>query len=596
MDVPAGRLRVLLVSLALRAGSVVSIEEISERLWGIDPPSGARATVRTYVKRLRRVLDGSLRGSASVISSEYGGYRLRREAVVVDVDRFRTLTARAANAPDRRSEAEFLDAALQLWRGEALSGVVSRSLATTVAPAMEEQRLTALHRRVVLRLQDGAGAGEELPLLREILAKDPYQERFWALLIQALHAAGRQAEALREYGRCREVLADGLGADPGAELRALHRSILAGDPAPPPPARRSPQTDAPAQEPARSSLLLPAPMQLPPDISSFVGRAAELATLTALSDPGGTAGSLTVVDGPPGVGKTGFAVHWAHRHRADYPDGRLYADLQGYGAKDSAQPADVLRSFLLGLGVPAEEVPDREESRSALLRSLLAGRRMLVVLDNVRCGEQVRPLLPGGASTVLVTSRNQMRGLVAGDGAFRLTLPPLPAPAAAELLRRLTPPPHAPFARHSPAELAELAELCWRLPLTLRTVAERLERRPEGGPARLVAEIREAGEPLSVLGGSESRTDMRTVLSWSVEALTPDAAGLFRRLCAGARAGATLFTAADVAALLAVPPERAERLLDELAEQHLLAHHRCGEYGLILPVGRSLAVRQPLTA
>lgn len=595
LGIPAGRQRTLLAALALRPGHVLSMEEIAERLWGIDPPSSSRVTIRTYVKRLRRVLDGALGSATSVITSEHGGYRLRRDAAVVDADLFRVLITRAASAGDHRAEAQLLDEALALWRGEALSGVVSESLVASVAPAMEEERLAALHRRIDLCLEEGGTTADHLPMLRELLAKDPLQERFWAQLLQTLYLSGRQAEALREYERCRQLLADSLGTDPGTELRQLHQRILAGDSVPP---LAGQSNDTPPHESAGSEHCRPpTPMQLPPDIRCFVGRSSELDTLSALLANEGPTGSLTVVDGPAGVGKTGLAVHWAHRNRMRYPDGQLYADLHGYGPKDPVEAAVVLRAFLRTLGVPSEEVPDREESRSALFRSLLSDRRMLVVLDNARCGEQIRPLLPGGASTVLVTSRNQMRGLVAGDGAFRVSVPPLSSTAATELLRRLIPPRNYPFTE---PRLTELAELCWRSPLLLRTVAERLTRHPGVRPAGVIAEIREAPEPLGVLPGSEDRTDMRTVLSWSLDALTPAALRLFRLLCGQSEAGATCFVADEAATLLSVPPNVACRVLDELAEQHLLTFHECcGGYWFSLPVAHPAApstVREPLSA
>ena len=614
LGIPAGQQRTLLASLALRPGHVLSMEEIAERLWGIDPPSASRVTIRTYVKRLRRVLDGALgsAGSAtSVITTEHGGYQLRRDAAVVDADRFRALTARAAAAGDHRTEAQFLDQALALWRGEALSGVTSESLVTNVAPAMEEERLAALHRRIDLCLEQGATAGY-LPLLRELLAKDPLQERFWAQLLQTLYLSGRPAEALREYERCRQILADSLGTDPGVELRQLHQRILAGVPA------FLPLSEAPAsvglssvaptpdgtdeatptetydREPGYRRLA--APMQLPPDVSTFVGRVSELDALTSLltsEESDAPTSTLAVVDGPAGVGKTGFAVHWAHREKFRYPDGQLYADLHGYGPKDPVEPTVLLRSFLLGLGVSDEQIPDGEESRSALLRSVLAGRRMLLVLDNARSPEQVRPLLPGGANVVLVTSRNQLRGLVAGDGAVRVSVPPLSPSASAELLRRLIPPRNHPFTE---PRLAELAELCWRSPLLLRAVAERLTRHSGVRPAGVIEEIREAAEPLSVLLGSEDRTNMRTVLSWSFDALTPAAIRLFHLLCFQAEAvGGTCFDVDEAAALLSVPAGVAGRVLDELAEQHLLTFHECGGYGFSLPVACPPVTCSPVT-
>jgi DNA-binding SARP family transcriptional activator len=570
LTVPAGRPRTLLAALALRHGQVVPVEEIMERLWGDDPPAAARTTIRGHVKRLRRVLDGSHDDARSVIDGERGGYRLSTERVTVDTTEFRN-RARGATAlgtaagPD--AEAAALDGALALWRGPALAGIDAPSLHQDVVPSLEELRLRAIHRRIEIGLEREDPA-DHIPRLRETLAVDPLQERFWAQLILALYRSGRPAEALREYEKCRRLLGERLGVDPGLELRELHQRILVGGPA----LTAAARPGTPSGGPGRY-----VPRQLPAGDVPFVGRTDELAALDReLLDGNGPAahrtGRVLLLDGPAGIGKTALAVHWANRRQERFPDGQVYLDLNGFSADRPMSVADALQALLVGLGAAQNDLPSGTHERSALLRSALAGRRILLVLDNALCPEQIRPLLPGPTGTTLVTSRNQLRGLVVRNGARRLTLPPLDPEQAVVLLHALL-----PGHRTMPDSLRELSALCGGLPLALRILAERAALRPEVSLARLVDEIRSECEPLHLFGLGEDSTDLGAVMSWSLRGVTDAAARLHQAL---ARNAVVPMRAADAAVVLGVTERTADLLLDELTQIHLVERHGSDLYRL----------------
>ncbi|MER8070260.1 BTAD domain-containing putative transcriptional regulator [Streptomyces sp. NPDC094034] len=636
LTVSAGRQQTLLAALALHHGQIVPVDHIAECLWGIDPPASARTTIRSYIKRLRRVLDGARGTEESVIEAQRGGYRLSRELVSVDSTEFRERTEHAAAVavtagPD--AEAAALDSALALWRGPALSGIHGPSLHRDVLPSLEESRLRAVHRRIAigLELED---PGDHIPLLRQTLALDPLQERFWAQLMLALYRTGRSAEALREYERCRRLLGDRLGVDPGPELRELHQQMLVASPGLIASAGRAGvRTRVPVGMrtggPSRY-----VPRQLPAGDVPFTGRVEELAALDRQlpdmrRDVPGCTGNVLLLDGPAGVGKTALAIHWANGRQERYPGGQIYLDLEGFSTRDPLSPADALRALLIGLGVADNEVPGSVGERSALLRSELAGRRTLLLLDNVMCPEQIRPLLPGPAGTALVTSRNQLRGLVVRNGARRLTLAPFDHERSADLLNRLLG-ARRPAERPGPAERAvlderaaldELAALCGGLPLALRILAERAARQPEVSLRRLVTEIR-GEEPLNAFRLSEDGTDLDTVLSWSLKGLTEAAAGLYGVLAVveSARPLATTSTApttaaapdvapdaaeqgigpAEAAGLLGVSREEALRLLDELVQVHLVERYGSDRFrlpaGCLIRVPRTLARVLPVSA
>ncbi|MGZ3142168.1 BTAD domain-containing putative transcriptional regulator [Lentzea chajnantorensis] len=441
VPLPAGRSRVLLATLLLRPNQVVSIDALVDRLWDGEPPTPDRAhkTLHTVVMRLRRAL-----GEADCVRTSTGGYLAEVAVDALDLTRFRRLVA-----------AGELAAAVRLWRGPMLVDVRSGALHQHDVPLVTEEWLHALERRISADL-DAGRAAEVVPELRGLTAQHPFREAFWAQLVLALAMSGQQERALAAYREVRALLADELGVDPGDELRAVHQRVLAG----PVPARRT------------AAVLRPVPRQLPTTTPRFVGRSAELRDLTGLAAGDGLV--VAAITGTAGVGKTTLAVHWARGAADRFPDGQLYVNLRGFDRhREPVAPGDALSRFLEALGVPPDRIPAALDAQSALYRSLVAERRVLVLLDNARDPDHVRPLLPGPSSSfVLVTSRDRLTGLVVNEGARELALDVLtPAEARALIVSRLG-------ARRA-GDADELIRWCGGLPLALAIVAARVAQSPE---------------------------------------------------------------------------------------------------------------------
>jgi transcriptional regulator with XRE-family HTH domain len=340
------------------------------------------------------------------------------------------------------------------------------------------------------------------------------------------------------------------------------------------------------------------PRQLPGAVGSFTGRDAELAALTRLltAQPRGTASAALVISaigGTAGIGKTALAVHWAHKVARRFPDGQLYVNLRGY---DLAQPVpanEALAGFLAALGVPGPQIPADEADRAAAYRSALAGRRVLVVLDNARDTAQVRPLLPGEPGClVVVTSRDMLAGLVARDGARRMELDVLPLDDAVGLLRALI----GPRVDTEPRAAARLAGLCCCLPLALRVAAELAAARPALTLAALAGEFDRQGQLDALEAGGDPGTAVRSVFSWSCRYLSPGAARAFQ--LAGLHPGAD-FDGQAVAALTGSSTEAAARAITELARASLIHETGCSRYGmhdLLRAYAAELAAAQELEA
>jgi tetratricopeptide (TPR) repeat protein/DNA-binding XRE family transcriptional regulator len=322
-----------------------------------------------------------------------------------------------------------------------------------------------------------------------------------------------------------------------------------------------------------------APRQLPAAVPNFNGRTAELETLTQVLDNASAGGPgavvISAIGGTAGVGKTALAVHWAHRVAARFPDGQLYVNLRGYDPGEPMTPADALAGFLRDLGVSGQDIPAGEAQRAARYRSLLAGRRVLVILDNAGSAEQVRPLLPGaGSCCAVVTSRDALAGLVAREGATRLDLDLLPLADAIALLRDLI----GERARADPDAVATLAGQCCRLPLALRVAAELAAARPQAPLAALVGELACQQRRLGLLdAGGDPRTAVGAVFSWSYRRLDPAAARAFR--LAGLHPGADL-TPFAVAALTGTALNDGRGALDVLARAHLIQMTEPGRYAM----------------
>ncbi|MBL7253198.1 AfsR/SARP family transcriptional regulator [Paractinoplanes lichenicola] len=521
------RQRAVLAALACDAGRVVTAETLIDRVWGEAAPARARHTLQSHLARVRAALR---RGGADPLVRRSGGYLLDLPADRVDLLRFRALADQAHGDLGRLREA------VGLWRGEPLAGLAGE-WAASMRAAWDRERLAAVV----------AWAEVEDPVavigpLGALVQEQPLVEPVAVALMRALHAIGRTADALGQYEALRRRLADELGADPAPATQAAHAAVLTSN------------GDA-ATGPAE-----PAPAQLPADVAGFAGRAEALATLDKVP-------TLAVVGGSAGVGKTALALHWAHRAAARFPDGQLYVDLRGFGPDGTAMdPGEAVRGFLGALGVPAPRIPAEPAAQSALLRSRLAGKRLVLVLDNARDSDQVRPLLPGaGSCMTVVTSRNQLTGLVAADGAHPLWLDVLSPAEARELLDRRLGPDRTGA---EPAAGDAIIGLCARLPLALTLAVAHAVMQPRLGLAALADGLAGTRERWSTLTGDTPGTDVRAVFSWSYEALSPAAARLFRLL--GAHPGPD-FTPAAVG--------HAEELA-ELARASLITEHTPGRYRL----------------
>jgi DNA-binding SARP family transcriptional activator len=567
--VPRGRQRAVLAALLLRANHVVAVDELAEALWGPELPASARVSVQNYVARLR----GTLGVAGSRIATHPHGYLVRVEDGELDIARFEVLLGegRAAAREGRWLEAAGrAAAALALWRGEPLADADSEVLIAREGPRLAELRLQAAETRIDAELHLGR-PGEVIGELRQLAGEQPLRERLHALLMLALYRDSRQGEALAAYRQARAVLVEELGAEPGPELRQLHQQILAADPAL---ARTGPPTP-PATAAAPGGL---APRQLPAAVAGFTGRAAELAALAGMLDQAGAGGPGTVVisaiGGTAGVGKTALALHWAHQVAARFPDGQLYVNLRGFDpSANPATPAEAIRGFLDALGVPPGRIPPAPAAQAGLYRSLLAERRVLIVLDNARDEQQVRPLLPASpGSLVLVTSRSQLGGLAAADSARLISLDVL---SHAEAVHMLAARLGAARAGAEPGAASRIASLCACLPLALAVAAARAAARPGFSLAALADELADAAGRLDALDAGDPGSSVRAVFSWSARQLTGEAARMFRLL--GLHPGPDISVPA-AASLAALADADARRLLGELTRAHLIAEHHPGRF------------------
>ncbi len=529
VPVPAGRGRVLLATLLLRPNQFVPVDELVDRVWDGDPPTAGRGhkTLQMVVARLRTSL-----GAANRVRTSRGGYLVEVGQDELDLLRFRALV----------SSRDFT-AAAALWREPVLGNVRSDRLHRDDVPLLVGERLAVLEQRIEADLGRGR-AGELVAELRSLVAEHPLRETFWRQLMLALYRSGQQAEALAAYQEIRERLVGELGIDPGPPLRDLHERILRAD----------------VGNVARRVV----PRQLPAGVHNFVGRTEELAALTK-SD------GIVVVHGAGGVGKTALALRWAHEVRSEFPDGDLYLNLRGFDPE--AQPISPVRAaeiLLLGLGV--KTAPADEDARFALLRSELAERRLLLVLDNVASSRQVLPLLPGDSGVrVIITSRNQLRPLVARHSVTTTALRQLDDDESHALLAAVL---GAERLAAEPDAVREIAARCTGLPLALRVFAERVARFPDVPLREFVTELRT--ERLDALSDFED-VDVRAVFSWSYRALGEEEARMFRLL--SVHPGPD-FDVSAAAALADVTVAQARRLLERLVADHLVQSHSPGRYDL----------------
>jgi len=570
-SVPAAKQRILLAALLLARGSTVSSASLTEALWDEYPPPNAPAVIRTYVMRLRRALGPA--GARVIGRSPAWAVELHgaEELDVTEVDELWRAARAAGEAGDFRRASSLLARALGLWRGEPLADVPSDALTRREAGKLAELRLQLTEARIDADLRLGLH-GERVGELRQLVAEHPLREHFRAQLMLACYACGQQGAALEVYRDAHAILTEELGVEPGRELQELHHRILTADPD----LTSAAAVSSPPQEPAEGRVAAGAmqvaadhvlPRQLPAAPAGFAGRQPELRSLTACLDAGAGGGPVIVtISGTPGVGKTALALHWAHEVAQRFPDGQLYVNLRGFDASLApVTPDEAIAGFVESLGVAVSQVPAQLDTSAALYRSLLAGKRILVILDNARDEAQVRPLLPGSPTcVVLVTSRRELTGLVASEGARPLVLEILTAPEARQLLAgRLG----AARVAAEAAEASELISLCAYLPLALAIAAARAATRQPLSLTSLVGELRDIGHRLDGLEAGDEATNIKAVFSWSYRLLAEPAARMFRLL--GAHPGPDI--SADAAAsLAAVRAVAARSALAELVRAGLV--------------------------
>ncbi|HEX7303282.1 AfsR/SARP family transcriptional regulator [Lentzea sp.] len=533
VDVGVRKHRFVLALLALEANSAVATDRIVDLVWRDGPPRSARRMVHGIVSGLRSALARHAADEEVRLVSEGDGYALRCDPLRVDAHRFRALLGRARTAGDDARRLAALDEALALWRGPALAGIAAGEVRDGLSSGLEEARLGAVEDRLDARGRLGLPAAVDE--LLDLHRAHPHRPRLVGHLMLALHRAGRTPEALEVYQRARTSLAREHGLDVSGDVERLHLAILRGE-----------------TEPAPHGVAVPGtvPAQLPADLAGLTGRDEEVAALVRAVSSGGGELVVRAVDGMAGVGKTALAVRAAHHLAARFPDGQLFLDLHGFtSGRAPVAPLDALRHLLGSFGV--DDVPGDLDSAAARWRSLVAGRRVLLVLDNASGDAQVVPLLPGGPGcAVVLTSRQR---LTAGGRAVPLSLGPLTPAASDEVFRTAA-------ALPGTTRVDEVTAPCGGLPLALRTAATRLRNRPLwtvrdlaallSDPAHLVAELR----LLHAFDSSRAALDAHSRHAHSLLAR-----------CAPAR-----FGVAAAAALLDVPPRRAHRLLEELVDLHLL--------------------------
>jgi DNA-binding SARP family transcriptional activator len=565
--VPGLRRRAVLATLALRAGEVVGTDQLIDAVWGTAVPSTAANTLQSHVSYLRHLLP-----KKSVIVARPPGYVLDLGQDGTDVQVAERLLRQGSQAGDPAEGVRQLREAAALWRGRSLANVTGLVWLEGQAERLDMLQLTVKRALAQARLAIGEHT-QLLPELEQLAAEYPLDEQIRAQLMLALYRCGRQADALAAFQRLRYELDEKLGLEPSQPLRDMEVAILRQDPSLDAAAAIATAAKAAAQATGSARPVPMTPAQLPSPVPGFAGRHAELHLLETirsdgLADPATV--TISAVSGTAGVGKTALVVHWAHQVAKHFPDGQLFVNLHGFGPDGSAvSPATAVRGFLDALGVPATQIPDGLQAQTALYRSLLSGRRVLVVIDNARDADQVRPLLPGSPGCLaIVTSRHQLTGLVATDGARPLVLDLLSDEDARDLLaRRLG---QARIAS-DPLAVEEIVTGCSRLPLALSIAAARAATTPAFPLSVVATELREAGSTLDPFDAGDHATDVRAVFSWSYHALSAEAAALFRLL--GLYPGCDIEVPA-IASLAGLRLDRVKVLIAELTRANLLTEYR----------------------
>ncbi|NJP99896.1 AfsR/SARP family transcriptional regulator [Streptomyces zingiberis] len=568
--------RALLAALLLRRGRTATAAELVDALWGEEPPDAALAALRTYASRLRKTFGPD---ADTTLLSESGGYAVRLAVRALDLaiaEEYAHQAEKARSDGDRRSARELLSAALDLFEGEPLAGLPG-PYAEAQRNRLAEWRLQLTESRIDLDLEAGCHA-EVVSELTALTAEQPLRERLRAQLMLALYRGGRQAEALAVYADTRRLLAEELGVDPSIELRDLHQGILEADD----------DLAAPSDcDDGESANAVVRPAQLPATVPDFTGRTAFVGELSEqLATAEGRIMAVSAVAGIGGVGKTTLAVHVAHAARDHFPDGQLYVDLQGAGPRP-AEPQAVLGSFLRALGRADAAIPDSLDERSALYRSVLDGRRVLVLLDNARDAAQVRPLLPGTEGcAALITGRARMVDLA---GAHLVDLDVMSPEEALQLFTKIVGPERVAAERDA---ALDVVAACGFLPLAIRIAASRLASRRTWTVSVLATKLADERRRLDELQAGDLAVKATFELGYSQ--LEPQQARAFRLL--GLADGPDISLAAATA-VLALDPYEAEEVLESLVDISLLESAAPGRYrfhDLVRLYARACAERDEL--
>jgi DNA-binding SARP family transcriptional activator/tetratricopeptide (TPR) repeat protein len=566
VPITAGRDRTLLAVLLLHADQSVHVDHLIDAIWEDAPPARARNQVQKCILQLRRTFV-TAGHQPEVILTEPAGYRLATASVHVDLQEFRSLLAEAREAvagDDLWEARKRYRQALSLWRGPAL-GDLPHDRLRAAATALDEERQQVLTERIDVELSLGGGS-ELVAELTDLVHQYPYQEGLHHALILALYRSGRQADALAAFQHARTLLVAELGQEPGPPLRELQRRILAGDPGLTLPGSG-------ARRPGRCSL--------PRAVSDFTGRRGDLAWVLTAATPVGGRSRVLAIDGMPGIGKTALALHAAHLLAPQYPDAQLFVDLHGHSEQQPVEPATALTTLLRQLDVPAAAIPPEPEERSALWRSELAHRRVLIVLDNAAAAAQVRPLLPATTGCLtLLTSRRRLVGL---DDSAPLSLRGLDDDEAVALLTTIA----GDRVQDEPQPALEVARRCGNLPLAIRLAAARLAHRPNWRVQDLADRLSDARHLLSEFA-AEDRT-VADAVALSYAPLPTGQQRVFRLI--GLHPGESL-DAHTTAALAGLRLDEARSALEDLVDRNLLLQPEPGRYrfhDLVREYARQLA-------
>ncbi|MEH0468095.1 BTAD domain-containing putative transcriptional regulator [Streptomyces sp. B21-097] len=588
------RCRAVLAYLLLHANQVVSTGQLIDALWGGSEPQTARSQIQADIAALRRACRDA--GAKVPVESRAPGYSIAVDDGELDLDVFRSSMARArqeAARGDSRSAVRLIREALALWQGMPLADIAV-SYAESAQTQLTSLRLTAYEDLADLEIGEGHH-GALIDDLMPLVAAHPLHENLRVKLMLALYRSGRQTAALEQARELRSLLAEQQGLTPGRRFTDMEQAILRADPsldamAPTPPADTahpvSEHESAPLDDAPTDGVLLdapaapappPVPMQLPPT-PQLVGRQALLDQLDdflagSLSDEG-VPGTVAVV-GPAGVGKTTLAVHWGRTMADRFPDGQLYIDLHDPDTQRAMTPARTIARALRSLGLPRDAIPAEADELIDLYRSTVAGKRLLVLLDNARSVDQVRPLLTTGpGSATLITSRFRLTGLVVRDGARQVAVGPMSSQEAEQLLERML---GAERLRAEPGAAHSLAEACGRIPLALSIAAAHIANHPLASIADHIRDLLDGNRLAALQTPGDGDSTMQTVLGQSYDALDPDTRLMFRRL--GLSPGPD-FTVAAASVLAGLSRAEAGRLVDRLLDAHLIGQSAADRFTL----------------